>query len=113
MYKCVLLIREDITMSTGKMIAQCGHGIAQSIKGSNKKIIREWMRNGEKIVSVKVKNLTEMEDIKKRSNKAGIYSKIIYDAGLTEVDPDTPTICVVGPDLESKISPFTNHLRLL
>jgi len=112
MYKCVLLVRTDLKMSCGKIAAQCGHGIAQTMKGSNKKIIREWMKTGEKIVVVQSPNLDTMVTYKKKANKLGMFAKIIYDAGHTEVEPDTPTVCVIGPFDEEIISSFTKHLQL-
>lgn len=113
MYKCVILVREDLDISCGKLIAQCGHGIAQTIKGSNKQMIREWMRNGEKIVALKVSSFERMEALKKKANKQKIFAKIIYDAGQTEVEPNTPTVCVIGPDLEEHIHMVTGNLQLM
>lgn len=113
MYKCVILVRSDLEMSCGKIAAQCGHGIAQSMKGSNKQIVREWMKTGEKIVALKVPNFERMEELKKQANKAKLFAKIIYDAGHTEVDPDTPTVCVIGPGQEEIVSRITKNLPLL
>ena len=112
MYKCAILVRTDISMSCGKIAAQCGHGIAQSMKGSNNKIVKEWMKCGEKIVILKAPNLKKMEYIKKEANKHKIYSKIIYDAGHTEVEPETPTVCVVGPHKDDVITLLTRKLSL-
>jgi PTH2 family peptidyl-tRNA hydrolase len=112
-YKCVILVRQDIKMSCGKMIAQCGHGIAQTMKGSNKQMIREWMRNGEKIVALKVANLETMDNLKKKANKQKLFAKIIRDAGHTEVEPDTPTVCVIGPDTEERINAITGKLQIV
>ena len=113
MYKCVLLVRSDLEMSTGKIAAQCGHGIAQTMKGSNKQIIRGWMKTGEKIVVLSISSFDKMTTIKKKANKMGMFSKIIYDAGHTEVDPNTPTVCVVGPYHDDSVTSITNHLPLL
>jgi peptidyl-tRNA hydrolase len=43
----------------------------------------------------------------------GMFSKIIYDAGHTEVEPNTPTVCVVGPYHDEQVTSITNHLPLL
>ena len=37
MYKCILLIRNDIKMSKGKVIVQCGHAIVNMMNDINKK----------------------------------------------------------------------------
>lgn len=113
MYKCVVLVRSDLEMSCGKIVAQCGHGIAQTMKGSNKQVIREWMRTGEKIVALKVSNLERMEQLKKQANKQKLFAKIIYDAGHTEVEPNTPTVCVIGPGLDGIVSQITKNQQLL
>ncbi len=112
MYKCILLIRNDIKMSKGKVIAQCGHAIVNMMNDINKKTKKEWMNQGEKIVSVKAPTIDDIYQIQDICKKNKIYSYIVRDAGKTQVNPDTETVCIIGPEKEDILNQFTNHLKL-
>ena len=113
MFTCVVIVRNDLNMSCGKISAQCCHGVAQAIKGSSKHVVREWMKHGEKMIILQTNTISQLDQFKKQANKHKLFAKIIYDAGHTEVDVNTPTVCVIGPDREDIISPITKNLKLL
>ena len=49
--KQVILVREDLKMPRGKMIAQCAHASLEAALKSNK--LNEWKRKGTKKVILK------------------------------------------------------------
>ena len=55
----------------------------------------------------------ELMDIAQRCKAAGLVTSIIEDAGRTQVDPGTITVCAVGPGPSGYIDRFTRHLKLL
>lgn len=113
MYKQVIVIRTDLKMSRGKLIAQCCHAAISAVKKTSKKDFIAWDRNGQKKVILKVKNLDEMEKLKEKCGKLKITYAMIADAGLTELKPGTITAMAVGPDVENKIDKITGSLPLL
>ena len=112
MYKCVILVRMDLKMSRGKVVAQAGHGIVSAVMNSSREKLHEWMECGEKIVTLKVNNMKTMQTIHDIAIRKNVYSHIVTDAGHTEVAPGTQTICVIGPDIDTKIDKLTGQLKL-
>jgi PTH2 family peptidyl-tRNA hydrolase len=107
-----MLIRRDIKMTKGKVTAQCCHGMIYSIQHSSCEKIALWQNSGEKVITLSVPNEKVMERIYNQAQKNKIVSKIIQDAGHTQVQADTKTICVIGPDNEIKIDKLTKDLKL-
>lgn len=112
MYKCILLIRKDLNMTKGKIISQCCHGIIHNTLHSNNFIVNFWRLQGEKIITLKVNDFNTMKNIHNKSIKNNIFSHIVIDKGLTQIPHNTPTVCVIGPDLETNINNITKNLKL-
>lgn len=110
---CALLVRKDLKMSKGKIVAQCGHAMVYSILNTSKEKLHLWQDCGEKIVSLSVKDEKTMDYIYNISQKNKIVSHIVVDAGRTQVLPNTRTVCVIGPDTENKIKNLVKDLKLL
>lgn len=72
-------INPDLVMSSGKMIAQVGHGIQLAIRATNEDFLTKWKSNGYKL---KVCNWNTMPD----------NSCFITDAGLTEIPAGSLTV---------------------
>lgn len=112
-YKCVLLVRKDIKMSNGKIVAQCGHGISYAVRNSSQSTLDRWCNNGEKIVTLGISNEKKMLSIYNDAIKNNLVTHIVCDAGHTEIEPGTNTVCVIGPDTEKSIDKLVKKLRLL
>jgi len=109
-----ILIRTDIKMSKGKVLAQVGHAMVDAtIKAYTKTtLFYKWQADGEKIVVLKVPNLKTLDTIINIAERKGVHSGKVIDAGLTEVSPDTITVGYVGPDYETKIDKLVGQLKL-
>ncbi|MDH4123813.1 MAG: aminoacyl-tRNA hydrolase, partial [Thermoplasmata archaeon] len=89
-YKIVIVIRDDLRLSPGKLAAQVAHAsvsCALKAKGSRKRLFSSWLSEGQRKVVLKVKDLAELEDINRKANSAHLITEKITDAGLTEVPP--------------------------
>jgi len=115
LYKQVIVVREDLEMSPGKLAVQVAHASVGSIHGSKgylpKATLENWFNEGfRKIVLKSTKeNILLLEE---KCIKLGIPSYVVYDFGLTELEPNTLTCIGIGPDLNENINKITGNLRL-
>lgn len=56
---------------------------------------------------------SELKDVFKKANEAGICTSLIRDAGKTQLDSGTATVLGIGPAEVEKLDSITGHLKLL
>ncbi|AGK60276.1 peptidyl-tRNA hydrolase [Archaeoglobus sulfaticallidus PM70-1] len=112
-YKQVIVVRDDLKLSRGKLSVQVAHASILGYEASNKKIVDAWRKSGQKKIVLKVKDLQEMMMVKYKAEKEGLVTALVRDAGLTEIPPGTVTALAIGPDEEKKIDRVTGNLPLL
>jgi PTH2 family peptidyl-tRNA hydrolase len=115
-YKMCIVIRTDLGMSAGKMIAQACHaavGANEEAKRLSHKAWRKWREEGAKKVALEAESLEEIEELSKRAEDLDIVSVTIHDAGLTEIPPGTVTALGLGPDRSDRLDKVTGDLPLL
>ena len=127
--KQVIVIRKDLKMRKGKMIAQGAHA---SMKIFFDRIAIQYGTNGEIMLNgitpemdawinglftkicVGVNGEAELMNVYEHAQEKGIPCSLIQDAGLTEFDGvPTYTAVAVGPDRSETIDEVTGHLNLL
>jgi len=111
--KQVIIIRTDLEMGKGKMIAQACHASLEAYKKANSKIKSLWKNYGYKKVVLKVKSLEELMSIYEQIKKTKIPHALIIDAGKTQLEKGTITCLAIGPYFSDEIDKFTGHLKLL
>jgi len=136
--KQVIIIRKDLNMRKGKMIAQGAHASMKVISdmmqqsgvwfsGDHNDFIKEnkltivvdspldkWLNGIFKKIVVGAENLPEMITAYNEAKKQGIPCSLIEDAGLTEFGGQvTITAAAIGPDLPEKIDKITGNFKLL
>lgn len=115
-YKMVIVIRTDLGMSVGKMVAQACHAAVMASEKSKKTKTKDWRRwndTGGKKVALEAESLEELEALALQAEELGITNVLIQDAGHTEVPPGTVTCLGLGPDQVMKIDRVTGDLPLL
>ena len=115
-YKQVLIFRQDLPLSKGKIAAQAGHAAvaaAQDAYNHQKKWWEAWLNEGQRKIAVKVKDEKEMRDLEKASDEVGLPHALIIDAGLTEIPAGTVTCLGIGPAPADRVDRLTSKLRLL
>jgi PTH2 family peptidyl-tRNA hydrolase len=118
--KQVIVMRKDLNMRKGKMIAQGAHASATIVyramaarKGYYRDVVT-WMSEGQKKIAVGVEHEQELIEIFNQAIAAGLAAELITDAGHTEFSGvPTKTCCAIGPGLSDKIDDITGHLKLL
>ena len=113
MYKQVIILRKDLKMGKGKLIAQACHACLGSVRRANGKIVEKWEKEGAKKVVLKVKNLREMKKMYEKAKNANLPVFLVRDAGLTQLRRGTITALAIGPAEEEEIDKITKKLKLL
>lgn len=118
--KLTIVLRTDLNMGTGKMIAQAGHAIVQALRldceeedGKRDEMIVSWVAQGMKKVTLQVASEAELLALRDKANLAKVPITFVHDAGLTQVAAGTVTCCAVGPDNDKRIERVTGSLKLL
>jgi len=116
-YKMVIIVRTDLKMSIGKTSAQVAHAVLGAYKLSlqnNITKVNNWENfSGQAKIVLGVDNREQLFDIKKKADENGLITCLIHDAGRTQVAPNTPTCCAIGPDTVENIDKITGNLKLL
>lgn len=110
-FKAVLLVRDDLGMSKGKVLAQAMHAAYTLGRRGRGLVYRAWEIQGQKKVVLRVSE----EEMKRRvaeCRREGINVVEIKDAGHTQVEPGSWTVSLVGPEDEEKLNKITGDLKL-
>lgn len=118
--KQVIVMRTDLNMRKGKMIAQGAHAAMMFLTRSERPIAEvmddtySWFRNGTKKICVRAKNEEELIHILEKAKLAGLRAYLVTDAGHTEFH-GTPTVtCLaIGPNEDEAVDKVTGDLELL
>ena len=113
MYKQVIVIRQDLKLSKGKLAAQAAHASLEAYKRASPKLRQTWQREGSKKVVLKVKTLRTLKGLQKKALALRLPCSLIRDAGRTELRPGTVTCLGIGPGREEKINKVTGKLKIL
>jgi peptidyl-tRNA hydrolase, PTH2 family len=137
--KQVIIIRKDLNMRKGKMVAQGAHASMKVIidmmtRDETTKFtgdipfniveyrtsflknsaVEQWITGIFKKIVVGAETLSELTEAYEEAKRQGIPCSIIEDAGLTEFGGNvTITAVAIGPDDPEKIDKITSHLKLL
>jgi PTH2 family peptidyl-tRNA hydrolase len=129
--KQVIVIRKDLNMRKGKMIAQGAHASmkvffdrGKLIKNSDEhpnmficeftEPMREWCAGIFTKICLSVNSETELLDIYRQAQEVNLPCSLIQDCGLTEFNGiPTYTAVAIGPDYGERVDLITGHLPLL
>ena len=112
-YKQAIVLRSDLQMGKGKLVAQGAHASICAYMNSGKEEKAEWIDSGMKKIALKVGSEAELMEYFEKCKRAGLKPAIIRDAGHTQVDPGTITGFGAGPAPENEIDSILGKLKLL
>ena len=110
--KMIVCIRTDLNMSPGKVAAQSCHASLAAYRLSDKSVLKQWEAQGEPVICLSVESDAHLDGILMAAATAGLVVAAQFDAGRTEVDPNTRTCGAVGPFYNRVIDTVTRSLRL-
>jgi len=124
--KQLIILRKDLNMRKGKMVAQGAHASMAVLLNMMTKIndrlnldpmpqaMKEWLNGSFTKICVSVDSEEELLDVYTAAKAIGIPCSLIRDAGKTEFNGvPTYTAVAIGPDYPERIDPITKHLPLL
>lgn len=114
--KQVIVLRADLGMGKGKLVAQGSHAALMSYFAADKKdtaTATSWVEGGEKKVVLKVESEDELLKLYKIVKSKHIPCALIVDAGLTQIPSGSATALGIGPWSGDEIDSVTNELKLL
>lgn len=118
--KQVVVMRNDLNMRKGKMVAQGAHASCSFMSyklQSGQKLTKEeeqWVNGSFAKVCVRVDSEEELLDIYQKAKDAMLTVHLITDSGRTEFNGvPTRTCLAIGPAAVGKIDKITGHLKLL
>lgn len=118
--KQVIVMRADLNMRKGKMIAQGCHASMAFMsklienKHSPTTVQQDWLDSSYAKICVRVDSEEQLMDVYERAQDAGLEVHLITDSGRTEFHGvPTKTCLAIGPDYSEKIDLITKELKLL
>lgn len=115
-YKMVIVTRNNLKLSPGKLAAQVAHAAvacAIETKKENSKWFFKWQDEGAKKAVLKVDTENDFIALKKKAEELKISAFIIEDAGHTEIPAGTKTVIGIGPAPSNLIDQITGDLSTL
>ncbi|MBI2084012.1 MAG: peptidyl-tRNA hydrolase [Candidatus Aenigmarchaeota archaeon] len=113
MYKQVIVVRKDLKMGKGKLLAHVLHAAIGSLRLADEEVTEMWENEGAKKVVLKVSDIKEIKEIEEKLKKNKVPHFLVRDAGLTQLKKGTITAVGIGPVEEKKIDKITGKLKLL
>lgn len=113
--KQIIVIRKDLGMRAGKMVAQGAHASMGAVLAHLSDVrVSHWLSGSFAKVVVRVESEQELDDLYAAAKAAGLIALVITDSGRTEFHGvPTKTALAIGPDTAENLNPITGHLRTL
>lgn len=112
--KQIIIIRKDLNMRKGKMVAQGAHAsVKATVDNINKDNVKQWLEEGMKKICVSCNSEQELLDLYNQAKADKLPCSIIRDAGHTEFNEPTLTAVAIGPAADHKVDKITGSLKLL
>lgn len=133
MIKQVIVIRKDLNMRKGKMMAQSAHASMKVFFDRGRILpagdvhkfammqitditpeMKEWIEGAFTKVVVGVETEEEIYALAEKAKQANLPYAVIIDNGMTEFAGKKTTTCIaIGPADSSKLDPITGDLKLM
>ncbi len=111
--KQVIVLRTDLGMSTGKLIAQACHASLGAYKNASSGARNEWEASGQTMVAVQIEGEDDLMKRFRQARAEDVPGYIVKDAGRTELEPGTVTALGLGPADDAAVDKVTKDLKLM
>lgn len=124
--KQTIVIRKDLNMRKGKMIAQGAHASMANVlqlqrqekEGtaleSDLNDLNEWLKSSFRKIALSVNSEEELIELYNKAKDMNLNVSLIEDNGITEFNGvKTKTCLAIGPHKSERIDVLTSNLKLL
>ena len=113
--KQILVMRKDLKMRKGKLIAQGAHAsLKATLENLDHPSVKEWLSGAFTKIAVGVNSEEELFEVMKNAKDAVLITTLITDAGRTSFHGVATNTCIaVGPASYDDLEPITGELKLL
>lgn len=113
--KQIIVMRTDLNMRKGKMIAQGAHAsLAATIGNIEHKYVKEWLNSSFTKIAVGIGSEQELLALWQKAADKSMITARITDNGKTEFNGvKTLTCMAIGPAPDEMFLGLTDHLKLL
>lgn len=114
--KMWLAVRTDLPLSRGKLATQSGHAYQWlTVRAMQQipEVFQKYLRMATPKITVRVDGEGALHRVAEEAKKAGIPFYLVHDAGRSEVEPGTATVCAFGPAYREDLPSFLKRLQLL
>lgn len=113
-----ILIRTDLAMPKGKMVAQGGHAVHLVLRDVKDDLeaeswVYEWETNSYPKIVLKMDGHDWFSWLSAALNHAGITHSVVVDEGRTVVEPGTVTAVALQPMPKSRAAAYVGKMKLL
>ena len=115
-----ILVRTDLSMQKGKMVAQGGHAVhlaLRAVEKSGSVAAAEWMQIWERGSYPKIALKLEGHDwfswMATALSDAGVIHAVVVDEGRTVVEPGTVTAVGLQPMPKARAEEYVGKMKLL
>ena len=110
-----VVVRNDLKLTKGKLVAQTGHAVHLALRTEDPHPSHRthWENGSYAKIALKVESEEALDQLAKALREAGIPHAVVTDEGRTEIPPNTKTALGIAPRPRSHLQPFVGHLKLL
>jgi PTH2 family peptidyl-tRNA hydrolase len=111
--KQVLIVNSALALPPGKMAAQVAHASIAAFLGAGDANRKQWLEAGMPKIVLDGGTETQLRQLLRAAEEAGLPAYLVQDAGRTVVAAGTVTCLGIGPAAVAAIDALTGALGLL
>ncbi len=107
------LMRRDLEIPTGKMLAQAGHAFVSALEqAADREAVKTYFTNAQPKIVLAAKNLNVIERAARECRELGLNHFVVVDAGRTVFPEPTVTCMGIGPVRFVDLPKYVQKLQL-
>lgn len=111
-HRMILVIRNDLKMSKGKVCAQCCHAAIGTYIKASVEAIKIWESQSTTKITVKVNSEDELLGLQLIVEDKNIPCHLVIDEGRTQIKAGSCTVLGIGPAPKTVLNEIIGHLKL-